>query len=31
MPIEPSMLEICTDEVYAIADVNDNDKEVEKP
>ena len=28
---ESSMLETCTDEVYAIAEVSDNDKEVDKP
>jgi hypothetical protein len=31
MPNESSMLKTCTDEVYAIAKVSDNDKEVDKP
>jgi hypothetical protein len=31
MPNESSLLETCTDEVYAIAEVSDNDKEVDKP
>jgi hypothetical protein len=31
MPNESSMLETCMDEVYAIAQVSDNDKEVDKP
>ncbi len=31
MPSESSMLETCTDEVYAVAEVSDNDKEVDKP
>jgi hypothetical protein len=31
MPNESSMLETCTDKVYAIAEVSNNDKEVEKP
>jgi hypothetical protein len=31
MPDESSMLETCMDEVYAIAEVSDKDKEVDKP
>ncbi len=31
MPNESSMLETCTDEEYAISEVSDNDKEVDKP
>jgi hypothetical protein len=31
MPNEPSMLEICTEEMFAISEDNRNDKEVDKP